>query len=579
MPATPIPQPPALRRAAGLGLLALLAGCRACGDSGPSPSPSGSTAGSSAARPAAADELRLRIVYGSEKKTWLEEQARAFEASGARVGGKRITIEGKAMGSGEAQAAILAGEVQPVVYSPASGAYVTLLNDAWMTPSRGHRKALAPAGEPLVLSPIVIATWKPMAEALGWPAKALGWSDLIKVATQPAGWGAYGHPEWGRFKLGHTHPEYSNSGLLAVLAEAYAGAGKTRGLAPADLDGKGVVSLLRSVEGAIVHYGKSTGFFADKMRARGPNWLSAVVMYENLVVESYAASPAPTFPIVSLYPREGTFWSDHPYCVLDAEWVTEGERQAAQAFLAFLKARPAQERALALGFRPADPAIAIGAPIDAAHGADPRQPQTLLEVPDAATLQRLLAVWQTAKRATDVILVFDKSGSMEGQPLAQAKLGARTFLDTLHPADTVTLLAFDNNLYPPLGPLRLGDRKAELAARIDGLFAGGGTALYDATARAVEQARAQARAQPQRNHAVLVMTDGVDESSRLTLEALEQAIGAGEADQAVSVFAIAYGPSASMKVLGAIAEAARGTATAGNVKDIVQVFQDVAAFF
>src|SRR5262249_10154447 len=114
---------------------------------------------------------------------------------------------------------------------------------------------------------------------------------------------------------------------------------------------------------------------------------------------------------------EGTFWSDHPYAILDAEWVGADERQAAETFLAFLKGKPAQERALALGFRPADPAIAVGAPIDAAHGVDPKQPQTILPVPEAGVLSKLLTMWQANKKGADVIFVFDKSGSMGGRPL------------------------------------------------------------------------------------------------------------------------------------------------------------------
>ncbi len=338
---------------------------------------------------------------------------------------------------------ILAGKIKPTVFSPASGVYVTLLNQAWLS-TGGHMRALAPAGDALVLSPVVIAMWRPMAEALGWPDKRLGWADLVRVDAEPRGWGAHGHPEWGRFKLGHTHPAFSNSGILAVLAEAYAGAKKTRGLTLADLDAKGTVDLVTAVEQTIVHYGKSTGFFADKMLERGPGYLSAAVLYENLVIESYA-QPRPT-PIVAIYPIEGTFWSDHPYCVLDADWVKPEEREAAEAFLAFLKAKPAQGRALALGFRPADPAIAIAAPIDAAHGVDPKQPETLLEVPDAPVLARLLELWQQHKKAAEVVLVFDKSGSMAGKALAEAQAGAKAFLATLHPDDEVTLLIFSSRI-------------------------------------------------------------------------------------------------------------------------------------
>src|SRR5262249_19792757 len=148
-------------------------------------------------------------AYGSEKKTWLEEQIKAFEASKPRLkSNKSIHIESRAMGSGEAVQAILSDEIKPHVFSPASGAYVTVMNRAWLSQA-GHTAALCPPGEPVVLSPLVIAMWKPMAEALGWPKKAIGWKELLAVNANPKGWGAQGHPEWGPFKLGHTHPEFS----------------------------------------------------------------------------------------------------------------------------------------------------------------------------------------------------------------------------------------------------------------------------------------------------------------------------------------------------------------------------------
>src|ERR1043165_559645 len=191
------------------------------------------------------------------------------------------------------------------------------------------------------------------------------------------------------------------------------------------------------------------------MVERGPSYLSAAVLYETLVIESYAKQRS--LDLVAIYPQEGTFWSDHPYCVLDAPWVTAEQRDAAAAFLAFLKARPRQERAMALGFRPVDPAIKIAAPIDAAHGVDPQQPQTLLEVPDGATLEALLATWRRTKKPADVVLVFDKSGG----PLDEAKAGAKAFLATLDARDQVTLMFFDREVYPPFGPRELGKARAE----------------------------------------------------------------------------------------------------------------------
>jgi Ca-activated chloride channel family protein len=529
--------------------------------------------------PAPGGALDLVVAYGSEKKTWLEEQARKFEATGAKTkSGRAIRVKGVAMGSGEVTQAILAGKLQPAVFSPASGVYIALLNQQWQSLNTGganHTKPLSPAGEPLVLSPIVIAMWRPMAEALGWPDRKLSWSDLLKVNADPKGWGAFGHPEWGRFKLGHTHPEYSNSGVLAVLAEAYAGAGKTRGLTVDDLRNKKTRDFVASVESTLVHYGKSTGFFADTMVARGPEAISAAVLYENLVIESYSKSPAA--PIVAIYPVEGTFWSDHPYAILDADWVTADDRDAAAQFLAFLKAKPAQQRALELGFRPGDPSIATTAPIDAAHGVDPKQPSTLLDIPDAATLAELLELWRQTKKTADVILVFDKSGSMDGEPMRRAQAGAHAFLDTLHASDDVTLIFFDSDIRSPYGPYHLGEKKAALVRLIDDTRAGGGTLLYDAIAEAYDQAAKRAAKEPGRIHAVVVMTDGQDDGSRrYDLKRLQKHFdAAGD----VRVFTIAYGAAADTKVLAAIAEAARGASENGGTDKIVELFADMGSFF
>jgi hypothetical protein len=82
----------------------------------------------------------------------------------------------------------------------------------------------------LVLSPVVIAMWKPMAEAIGWGKKPVGWSEILALAKDPRGWASVGKPQWGPFRFGHTHPESSNSGLISLMAEVYAGAQKVRGL-------------------------------------------------------------------------------------------------------------------------------------------------------------------------------------------------------------------------------------------------------------------------------------------------------------------------------------------------------------
>lgn len=522
--------------------------------------------------------LRVLVVYSSEKKQWLDEQIALFNQTNPKLAsGAPFTVEGKAMGSGEAMQDILEDRVEPAVFSPASDAYRTLLNDAWMS-KPGHTAPLAPQGDSVVISPVVIAMWKPMAEALGWPKKALGWSDILKVSQNPKGWADNGRAEWGRFKLGHTHPEYSNSGLLSFLAEAYAGAGKTRDLTLADVAAPKTRTFLTGIEQSIVHYGKSTGFFSDKMLSRGPAYLSAAVLYENAVVESYAKDSANP-RLVAIYPREGTFWSDHPYSVLAAPWVTADLKQGAELFLAQLKAKPAQECALSLGFRPADPNVAVSAPIDEAHGCDPKQPQTTLKVPPAEVLKKLLDVFREVKKASDITLVFDKSGSMAGKPLAEAKAGANAFLDSLQPRDQVAIEFFDNQIYPLIGPENVGTQKMNLSERIDNVVAGGGTSLYDAVTSSYREMRARADKDPSHIHALVVMTDGKDESSQGTLEQLKGEFPKEAEEANVKVFTIAYGSQASGQVLEQIADVGEGSHSQGTVENIVQVYRDIASFF
>ena len=557
------------------GFLGTLTACPKDQKSDPDATPATASAAASTAI-VPKGSVTVSIAYGSEKKTWLEDETKKFLATSPMTpSGKTIKIELKALGSGEAISGIQDGSLKPTVFSPASAAYLKLLNDQWLQ-TAGHTKPIAATnGDPLVMSPVVIAMWKPMAEALGWPAKSISWRDLLKVGADPKGWGSKGFPEWGRFKYGHCSPQYSNSGFLAVLAESYAGAKKTRDLTAADLDAKTTQDFLRDVEGTIIYYGKSTGFFGDKMVERGPKFLSAAVLYENLVIESY--SKKPELPLVAVYPSEGTFWADHPFAILDAPWVDADAKAGAQAFNDFLRKKPAQTDAMALGFRPGDASIAIAAPIDEAHGVDPKQPQTVLPLPDGSVLAKLVPIWEQTKKGADVIFVFDKSGSMLGDPLKSAKDGAKSFIDHLSDRDQVTLMFFDGTVYPPVGPLKIGTDKAKLESRIDGVDASGGTALYDAISQAFDIAMARATKDPAQIHAVVVMTDGRDESSKLMLAPLEAKFPKEEAP--VKVFTIAYGNQAESKVLTEIADSARGSSAKGSTETIKTVYEDMASFF
>ena len=231
--------------------------------------------------------------------------------------------------------------------------------------------------------------------------KPIGWSDILALARNPKGWEAYRYPQWGRFKFGHTHPQFSNSGLISLFAEIYAASGKTAGLTVADVNKPRTADFLSGIEKSVVHYGSSTG----------PQYLSAAVLYENMVTESYSQNNLP-FPVVAIYPKEGTFWSDHPIGIVEREWVTPEHREAAKTYIQYLLQRPQQEKAIAYGFRSGAVDVPLASPIDQAHGVDPKEPKTTLEVPSVPVMDAILNLWQQKKKAANVVLGMDTSGSM-----------------------------------------------------------------------------------------------------------------------------------------------------------------------
>jgi Ca-activated chloride channel family protein len=567
-----------------LYVLGLLAALLACDKKEPAPQAS-PLPEPSAAVPA--NVVELSFVYGSEKKAWLEEAIAEFNTSSdARPDGMTIQVKGSATGSGSAVDDIVDEAVKPDLWCPASDLFRPMLNRAWAAKhgTVGGGKPVAPEGKQLVLSPVVIAMWKPMAEALGWPGKSVGWSDILKLSKDPKGWATLGHPEWGLFKLGHTHPEYSNSGLMSVLAEAYAAIGQTRGLDQKKLDDKKTLGFLESIEGSIVHYGKSTGFFADKMLKRGPRFLSAAVVYENLVIDAYERPEYKDreLDLVAIYPKEGTFWIDNPLIIMDAPWVDAKKKKAAEAFQKYLLGKDVQTKAMQkYGFRPSDPSIAVTAPLDAAHGVDPKQPKTLLETPDPDLVAASLKTWQKTKKTVDLMFVFDRSGSMRGEPLKQAKAGASEFLKLLDDRDRVSLVVFNDKLPDPIkDPAPLGSERQSLLSSIDGTFADGGTALYDAIQTGHDRLAEAAKNDPKRIHALVALTDGRDENSKITLETLKQTVtSSSEMGTSVRVFTIAYGSGADATVLGDIAESGGGALFKGNASTIRQIYRDLAAFF
>jgi len=540
------------------------------------------------------------LSVSPEKLDLLTQLADEFNKSdGAQVGDQCVFARVQSKSSGGAAQLLATGwdeeaeGPRPVIWSPAASTWGAVLDQ------RLADQGAAPLTGDFVsfqLTPLVIAMPRPMAEALGWPEEPLGFADILELSQDPEGWAAHGHPEWGQFRLGKTNPNFSTSGLSALVGQAYAANDKTEGLSLEDLAKPSTEAFAEQIESAVVHYGDTTLTFLNNwyradQRGNPYGYVSAVAVEEKSVIDYNSGNPdgvlqegeeprAPRVPLVAIYPEEGTLYSDNPLYVLDADWVSDDEAAGARKFIDFLGTSANQEQILRYGFRPGNPAVAIDTPIDAGNGVDPDQPQTLLEVPEPEVLVQLLDDWQDQRKPARVLLLIDVSGSMGSladpatgaTKLDLAKQATITALDEFNDDDEVGLWVFTTDLgdaddpqpYLELIPTgRIGDVREQLKARIRDLVPLNGTPLYTSTEAAYEQQLDEY--DPTRINAVVLLSDGVNDDSepdddREQLQSLLDTLTSGsegQQGQAVRVFPISYGEDADLATLRRIAEASQ----------------------
>ncbi|HET8542068.1 MAG TPA: VWA domain-containing protein [Anaeromyxobacter sp.] len=540
------------------------AGSRAAG----SPAPRASA-------PPSGPALELAFHTSSAKKAWANEMVERFNAAGHRVNGLLVRVKATHVESGASLDQLEAGKARPDVWSPGDESWIRLANAHW---KRTRNKELFARSDPLVNIPLVVAMWEPMARALGYP-KPIGWLDIAKLAANPQGWAAYGHPEWGRFRWGHAHPD-ANSGFLAVISEVYAALGKTSGISPDDLRNPAVRAALQQFEGAVEHYGLSNSWIDDMMHSRGPAYLSCAVQYENTIAESNEKHQNQPFKLVAVYPREGNFWTQHPAAIPDEEWMTPDRRAAARAFVDFLLSREAQEAALRRGLRPILADIEIGAPLDEAHGILAKPPMARqFQVPDEAVLKRIRDLWEDAKVPATVILVLDRSSSMKGPAMDGARAGAIEFVRQMRPRDRVEAVVFSSDIATLSGPCSIRECGEQTIDRLSGVFAEGQTSLYDVIALSFERLRKMQEAEPRRRYAAVVLSDGQDTSSKQNRHDFLDRLPRGEEVDVPKIFTIAYGSQADTALLSEVSNRTNARIFSSTAEEIGRTYKELSANF
>ena len=420
----------------------------------------------------------VEVASSPEKVELLTKLAGEFNDSSAAKSGGCVTVHVHAKSSGVGATALVNGwrdtEVegpQPVIWTPSSSLWGGVVNQR--RAGNGEPAIVPATGQSFMNTPLVIAMPKPMA--------AGAWAGPTRRSATPTS------SSWRRTRTAgraRAIPSGARSGsarptstsrpaaLAATTAQYYAATGKVRDLTLEDLDRPDVQAFSRSVESTVVHYGDTTLTFLNNWfrndaarhvahlrvggRRRGEVGHRLQPRQPRRHHPGRVRVPRPPkVPLVAIYPKEGTLFSDNPFFVLDAPWVTPHSATARGRFADFVR----RARQPAPGAAHRVPARQPGGRgrrhrSRADNGLDPNQPQTTLGVPPAPVLVKVIDQWAQLRKGARVLLVIDVSGSMgddagnDDTKLELAKQAAIDALDQFKDDDLVGLRVFTTERVP-----------------------------------------------------------------------------------------------------------------------------------
>lgn len=457
--------------------------------------------------------------------------AQRFNAAGYRTeSGKRIEVQPYLVNSGvirrevvrRAQTGVPINRnlPDPTVITPVARHWFYDINYAV-----GRTVVDTAEARDLVATWIGIATFREMAECLGWPNREIGYSDIVQLAADPAGWDRYpcARAEWGKkARVTYTDPNRSTTGRSVLFTLYTIAAGKApEHLTEADVLDERVAGYTRTLQQSVAHYVPDSLILMDEMCA-GPAYGHFFFIAEDNLVKLYQGKRVATDPelerilgrknncrpldrsMVMIYPREGSTAHTHPAAPVRADWVTDEQAEAARKWIAFLREDAQQAAFMEEGFRPAT-ALPLRCPICGRYGLDPRLPKAI----DPSTIlppvaQRIVDSWGDVKNPGVVVFVLDASPSMAGEKLAAAREGIVRAVDDMYHRNLVGLLTFAEATRERVDPAPVVENRSRIWETLQGVRIGRASALYDAIGEAIHMADA-APAEPKAIRGVVVL--------------------------------------------------------------------------
>jgi Ca-activated chloride channel family protein len=487
------------RTAALLGGL-LLAATAAC---------SGGSGGDGSGGPGGSgDPHTVRILASSELADTQPLLERAAEATG-------VTAEITWSGTLDATRLVTSGEADDY-----DALWLATNDYLRLHPEAGDRIVSETS---IVTSAIALGVRPAALDRLGWQADDVTWAQIHEAASA------------GELTFGMTDPLRSNSGYGALISVASALSGAQSALTGADIDAS--AGRLRDFFAGQRLTSGSSGWLAEAFAARDD--IDALINYESVLLSS---------DLTVVRPVDGVVTARYPLTVLDS--ASPESREALRTLTTYLRGDEAQR---ALTEETLRRPVATGVEPDASIPDDHRR-----ELPYPGSLEvadgLLDAYDHELRRPSRTVYVLDTSGSMAGEGLAELKEAMGSLTGTAgSPAgerfrdrEEVTLMPFASEVVSTTThTVQPGDPDPALSALradIEGLQAGGGTAVYRSLIEAYESLGADG-GQDDTFTSIVLMTDG-ENGHAIDAGDFEDFYAALPADQRTTpVFTVLFGDS------------------------------------
>ena len=465
-------------------------------------------------------EINIEIAAATELSSdapddWINAAAQRFNASGAQIDGKSVSVTIRKIASGEVLTYICSGGYQPEVYIPS--------NEAWgkMLDASGFK--VTPVADRIAGNTAGILIKKDVYDTFVSKYQEVTVGNVLKAATA------------GDITFAYTNPYTSSTGLNVLCA-------MLASFDPAN-------PLSDEAKDALMEYQKTSppvAYTTGVLRNQ-----AAKGIINTMVMERQAYINTPELKSY-VYTPVG-IRHDHPVYTFD--WTEEQEQEAAKLFTDFCLSQDMQKLATDKGFN---------------QDEDYVSQDTGMSGADYLAAQK---VWKQNKNGgKPIIAVFvaDVSGSMRGEPLnslQQSLISTSTYISSDH---YIGLVSYSGDVEINL-PIAQFDatQRAYFSGEVKNLTASGSTATYDAVLTGMQMLEDYAEQIPDAKLLLFVLTDGA-QNEGYSLNRIKGVVGG----LGIPVYTIAYNYDSveELEELSGINEAAQIKA---NSDDVVNALRNL----